>query len=79
MGETLTVTGGISVTVADAETVGSAWLVAVTVTVCCEVMLDGAVYKPEELMVPTAGLTDQVTAVLLAFDTVAVNCWVCPP
>jgi hypothetical protein len=70
----VTATGGIKVTIAEAETVGSAWLVAVTVTVCCDVTLAGAVYKPEELIVPTDGLIDQLTAVLLAFVTVAENC-----
>ena len=30
-------------------------------------------------MEPTAGLMDQVTAVLEVLLTVAVNCWVCPP
>ena len=80
VGETLTVGGGISVTVAEAETLVLAWLVAVTLTVCCEVTLAGAVYKPEELIVPVpVGLIDQVTAVLVALVTVAVNCWVCPP
>jgi hypothetical protein len=76
-GETVTEIGGISVIVADAETDDSAWLVAVTVTVCCDVTLDGAVYNPDELIVPTEGLMDQVTAVLLVFKTVAENCCVC--
>ena len=59
----------------------SATLVAVTVWVpgC-----DGAVYKPEPLIVPTEGFppavesTDQVTAVFVVFWTVAVNCFVVP-
>jgi hypothetical protein len=34
---------GVSVTVLEADFVVSAWLVAVTVTVCCVVMLEGAV------------------------------------
>jgi hypothetical protein len=64
--------------IAEAETVGSAWLVAVTVTLCCDVMLDGAVYNPEGLIKPELdGLMDQVTAVLLVFKTVAENCCVC--
>jgi hypothetical protein len=52
--------------------------VAVTVTVCCAVMLAGAVYNPAALIVPAPdeGLIDHVTAVLLVFETVAVNCWV---
>jgi hypothetical protein len=42
------------------------------------VRLAGAVYRPELLMVPTLGLSDQVTAVLpVPPVTVAVNCWVC--
>ena len=53
--------------------VGSATLRAVTVTVCDVGILDGAVYRPAEEIVPTEGLIDQVTAVLLAPKTVAVN------
>jgi hypothetical protein len=49
------------------------------VTVCCEVILAGAVYNPLALIVPVPGFTDQVTAVLLVFTTAAVNCVVCPP
>ena len=57
--------------------VGSATLVAVAVTVCCEVVFAGAVYKPEAEIAPTAGLTDHVTAVLpAAHATDAVNCCV---
>jgi len=54
---------------------------AVTVTVAG---LAGAVYRPELEIVPTVALppvtpfTCQVTAVLLVFCTVAVNCWVPP-
>ena len=43
--------------------VGSATLDAVIVTVCPLEMVAGAVYNPFT-MVPTAGLSDQVTAVL---------------
>jgi hypothetical protein len=77
-GETDTATdaGCVSVTVAVPVLVGSAWLVAVTVTICCIVINDGAVYKPLELMEPTFGLIDQVTAVFAFPVTVAVNCWV---
>src|SRR4051794_26833374 len=67
-----------SVTVAVPVLVLSAWLVAVTVTVCWVVMLAGAVYRPVLLMLPTFGPIDQVTAVLALPVTVAVNCWVCP-
>ena len=75
VGVTLTATAGISVTVAVADLVESAWLVAVMVTVCCDVMLAGAVYSPDELTVPMpAGLIAQLTAVLLAFATVTENC-----
>ena len=70
----ITGSGMLTVTVADADFVESVWLVAFTVTVCWDEMLAGAVYKPEELMVPVDGLIDQVTAVLLAFVTVAENC-----
>jgi hypothetical protein len=54
----------------------SATLVAVTVTVCCELILEGAVYNPVDEIVPTLGLMDHVTAVLLVSVTVAVNCLV---
>ena len=76
----MTETGGISVTTADADLVVSAWLVAVTVTVCWEATFVGAVYNPalETDPVP-AGLIDQVTDVFAAFETVAENCWVWPP
>ena len=73
----LIVIGGINETVAEADFVGSAWLVAVTVTVCCDVMLAGAVYKPVALTLPTPlGLIDQVTVELVVLVTVAVNCCV---
>jgi len=50
------------------------------VTVCCIVILDGAVYSPVLLTVPAPeGLIDQITVVLLEFVTVAENCCVCPP
>jgi hypothetical protein len=42
-GLTLTVTGGYSVAVAEPDFDVSAWLVAVTVTVCGEVTVAGAV------------------------------------
>jgi hypothetical protein len=71
---------GIKVTFDEADTAVFAWLVAVTVTVCCVEMVAGAVYKPDELIVPVpAGLIVQVTAVLLVLVTVAVNCCACPP
>jgi hypothetical protein len=67
---------GVSVTVALADLVVSATLVAVTVAVAC-VTLVGAVYKPAGEMLPApTGVIDHVTAVLLAFITVAVNCCV---
>jgi hypothetical protein len=56
--------------------VGSATLRAITVTVCDVGILDGAVYRPTEEIVPTEGLIDQVTAVLLVPKTVGVNCCV---
>ena len=57
-----------------ADLVGSATLWAVTVTVCDVVILEGAVYRPAEEIVPTDGLIDHVTAVFLFPRTVAVNC-----
>ena len=85
-GVTLTDGGFSSVTVAEADLVGSARLVAVTVIVCCGkpgvwvVGKGGDVYKPVGLIVPTpAGLIVHVTAVLLAFATLARNCCVVLP
>ena len=63
-------------TLALVDLVGSATLWAVTVTVCDVGILKGAVYRPAEEIVPTDGLMDQVTAVLLVPKTVAVNCCV---
>lgn len=60
--------GACTVTEADAALVGSAWLVAMTVSVP---PVDGAVYNPEELIVPKPAL--QVTDVLLLPPTEALN------
>jgi hypothetical protein len=74
-GLTLTATEGSSVIIVDEDAVVSAWLVATTVTVCAVVMVDGAVYRPHELIVPApAGIIDHVTVLLAALVTVAVNC-----
>lgn len=79
VGATVTPTVGFSVTVALADLLVSATLVAVTVTVCCAVTLAGAVYKPLALTVPVpAGLIDHVTVAGLSPVTVAVNCCVAP-
>src|ERR1035438_1317780 len=56
-----------------ADRVASVALRAVTVTVWAVRILDGAVYRPAEEIVPNDGLIDQVTAVLLVPKTVAVN------
>ena len=72
------VTTGCTVTAAVAVFVLSAELVAVTVTVCCEVAEAGAAYSPLLEIVPTAGLTDQLAVVLVEPETVAVNCWLLP-
>jgi hypothetical protein len=75
----LTAIGGFNVMVADEDTVVSARLVAVTVTVCAVAMVAGAVYRPEVLIEPTpTGLLDQVTALLAVLVTVAVSCAVWP-
>lgn len=76
MTTTLTLAVGVSCTVAVADFVGSATLVAVMVTVCGELIEAGAVYRPLT-SVPTAGFIDQVTAVFVLPVTVAVNCEVC--
>ena len=66
-----TVTGGVSVTVAVADLVASATLVAFTVTVWELVIEAGALYRPAAVMLPTSGLSDHVTAVLLVLVTLA--------
>jgi len=68
-----TVTGGARVTLALAVLEVSAALVAVTVTVWELVIEAGAVYRPAVVMLPTNGLSDQVTAVLPVLATVAEN------
>lgn len=71
--ETATTGVDVTVTVAEADLVASAALVAVTVYV--PVVL-GAVYRPELEIVPA--LAVQVTAVFVDPLTVAVNCCVAP-
>ena len=58
------------------DLVGSATLVAFTVTVWELVIEAGAVYRPAALMLPTSGLIDHVTAVLPVLVTVAAKLWV---
>jgi hypothetical protein len=67
--------GAFTVTVALAYLVGSATLVAVTVTVVIAVTA-GALNNPVLLTVPA--VADHVTAVLLVFVTWAENCWLPP-
>ena len=67
--------GTVTVTFALAFFVGSATLVAITVTVVLLVAF-GAVNRPALETVPP--LADQVTAVLVVPSTVAKNCCVCP-
>ena len=86
LGLTVTTTAGAAVTVAVAvpDFVESACEVAVMVTVPPVGTVAGAVYKPDELMVPMLAalaevlLTCQVTAVFVVPETVAVNCCVWP-
>jgi hypothetical protein len=73
-GLTVTCTGGTTVTLAVAVLLVSATLVAVTVTVCGLPSVAGAEYRPPLEIVPTAGLTDHVTAILVVPVTAAVNC-----
>jgi hypothetical protein len=70
----VTCTGGVIVTLAVAVLLESAALVTVTVTVSGLPSVAGAEYKPLLEIVPTAGLTDHVTAVLVVLVTAAVNC-----
>jgi hypothetical protein len=66
----------VSVTAAVADLVESATLVAFTVTVWELVIEAGAAYRPAALMLPTSGLSDQVTAVLPVLVTAAAKLWV---
>ena len=75
-GVTETLTVGLSVTVALADLLASATLVAVTVMVWELEIEAGAVYRPAAVMLPTAGLSDQSTAVLPVLVTVAAKLWV---
>ena len=69
-------TVGLSVILALADLLGSATLVAVKVTVWELEIEAGAVYRPAAVMLPTSGLSVQVTAVLLVLVTVAEKVWV---
>ena len=70
--------GGLRVTVAVADLVLSATLVAVTVTVWVAAMGAGAVYSPAAEIEPAPlGAIVHVTDVTAAPVTVAVNCCVC--
>ena len=64
-GLTVTFTGGVRVTVAVPGLVGLAALVAFTVTVWGLEIEAGAVYRPAALMLPTSGLSVQVTLVVI--------------
>src|SRR5262249_17831563 len=74
----------VTVTAALSDSVLSAWLVAVTVTVAGDGRSFGAVYAPVVVIVPTAALrpgtpfTLQLTAVLAVLLTVALNLVVFP-
>ena len=70
-------TVGTSDIVAVPLLVGSATLIAFTVTVCADNMVAGAVYTPLD-KVPTDGDIDQVTPVLLEPVTVAFSAMDCP-
>ena len=66
---------GLTLTLADAFLLGSATLVAVTVTLVSEATV-GAVTTPVSETEPS--LTLQMTALLLVPCTVALNCWLFP-
>jgi hypothetical protein len=65
------------VTVAVADLVGSTTLVARTVAVVWPLTTVGDVYTPNAFTAPGPDTIVQVTAVLAALLTVAVNCRVC--
>ena len=76
----VTTTGGMMVTIADADFVLSAFEVAFTVTCAGLGIVPGAVYSPPELIVPQALPVQpapaklQVTFVSVVPVTAAVNC-----
>ena len=80
VGEMLTVTGKATVTTADPDFVESATNVAFTVTCGGLGTEAGAVYRPVDVIVPQAAPLQpepamlHVTAVLVVFATVAMNC-----
>lgn len=76
-GETLMDTGTSDI-FAVAALVGSAALVAVTVTVCAEATVAGALYTPL-VKVPSDGDMDQLTLVFVDPVTVAASVVDCPP
>jgi hypothetical protein len=75
LGEIDTAVPAVTVTVADAVFVGSAMLVAVTVTTVFELTW-GAVKRPEDEMLPSDA--DQVTTVFDVPVIAAVNCCCAP-
>lgn len=77
-GETL-ILKGVRLMTAVADLVGSATLVAVTVTCWEPPTTAGAVYNPVPEIAPTPGRIAQLTAVLPVPVTAAVNCCVWPP
>jgi hypothetical protein len=80
---TLWLTGSVTLTLADAELLAFALLCAVTTT-APDGTLVGAVYRPADVIVPRDEFppktpeTNQVTELLLAPDTAALNCRDCP-
>jgi hypothetical protein len=66
--------GAVTVTVADADLLDCALLIAVTVSVPA---FAGAVYSPDELILPRAAVHVTVSSVAVP-DTVAENCTVLP-
>jgi hypothetical protein len=68
---------GTRVIIAVADTVELVKLVAVTMTCCVALMLDGAVYKPVAESVPVLGFMLQVTLVWVAAAPFTTNCCVC--
>lgn len=84
VGEIVTATGGMMVTVAAADRLESAVEATLTVTWAGDGTEEGAVYRPVEVMVPQAlalqplPLTLHVTLLFEVPLTVAVNCWCWP-
>src|SRR3954471_23626194 len=69
--------GGVRLMTAVPDAVGSAALLATTVTCWLPDTIAGAVYNPVVEMLPAPPVSDHVTPPVVVPVTTALNCWVC--